>query len=79
MNKENLNNEEMAVELPNGTVVIPMEHYEELVADSVRVNIVRKMYLDPKVESWDYEHILAFMFGEKPKAKSEEDGEDHAE
>ena len=55
-----------AVVVEEEAVIVPLSHYEELVATTVKMNIVEKMYQTRN--SYNYDDILFLIFGNKPKA-----------
>ena len=58
-----------AVVVNDETVIVPLSHYEELVAASVELNIVKRMYQNSR--TYDYDGVLRMIFGDKPKEKEE--------
>lgn len=53
-----------AVVVGEKAVIIPLSHYEEMVATSVKMGIIEKMY--QTVSTYNYDAILALLFGKKP-------------
>lgn len=54
-----------AVVVEEEAVIVPLSHYEELVANSVKMSIILQMYQN--ISSYDYDSILQLIFGKKPK------------